>query len=87
MARNPYDQGGPTPTVAAVASFSFILGLAALVGFYPIASGPVALGCGIWSMIKGARGYQPIIGIAGGAIAFGWQILHLVLVAGFGIMV
>ncbi len=80
MAHNPYDQGSPSPTVAAVASFSFIIGLAALVGFYPIASGPIALGCGIWSMIKGARGYQPIVGIAGGAIAFGWQILRLVLV-------
>lgn len=80
MARDPYDQGSPSPTVAAVASLSFIIALAALVGFYPIASGPVALGFGIWSMVKGARGYQPIVGIVGGAIALGWQIMRLVLV-------
>lgn len=79
MSFNPYDQNSPSPTVTAVASFAFIIGLASLVGFYPILSGPVALGCGIGSMIKGARGYQPIIGIVSGGIAFGLQILRLFL--------
>lgn len=82
MAYNEYDdynQNPPNPTVSAIASFSFILGLAAIIGFYPLASGPVAIGFGIWSMVKGARGYQPIIGIAGGTISFGWKIIRLVL--------
>lgn len=80
MAHNEYDENSPSPTVTAIASFSFILGLAAFIGFYPLASGPVAIGFGIWSMVKGARGFRPIIGIAGGAISFGWQIIRLILV-------
>ncbi len=77
MALEDQNPNRPDPYAGYIAYFSAMLGIASFLGFYTIASAPVAIGMGFWAKGKGAKGVPMWIGIVGGVIALSILALRL----------
>lgn len=71
MAPADHNSDRPDPLASYIAYFAAMLGIASFLGFYTIASAPVAIGMGFWAKGRGAKGIPMWIGIIGGVISLG----------------